>query len=104
MNGVLTGMAWKRHKSLIDETANVFDIGVGPDAAAQTGYTTTQIGHAISRFHEEIFKHGAMLLMIDGVRIYLLRRDRCIDVGTRKDFEVLEWEDLCDLLDAAFGG
>ncbi len=104
--GTMGTDAWWRHEELVASLPNVVDVGVGDDAAKVTGMSLVELSVMYrDQFHR--FKDGGVYMtelrpeLVGGrvVKLYIRRRGRSLDVGTRKDFALLGWEGLCDVLD-----
>lgn len=100
---------WLRHEERLATMPNVTDIGLGTDAVERCRMGEDGLGEVFREwFHR--FAEGSQLIDFqvrdpdDGttwtVRLYVRRRGRSLDVGTRQDFTELGWERLCDALDA----
>jgi hypothetical protein len=94
--------AWQRREEVVAATPGLVDVGVSRDAARVTGMTSEAISDAVvDRFHDFI-DGGANSIVLHlpagAVTLYVRRRGRHVDVGSRKDFADLGWERLCDLL------
>lgn len=96
---------WLRHEEAVADTPGLVSVGVGPNAVIQSGLSE----HALGRLYMERFGSftdgGADGTFLDGpkgrVRIYVCRRGRLLDLGTRADLIPLGWGPVCDLIDAA---
>jgi hypothetical protein len=94
-----------RHEESVASVPGLVSVGVGPDAVLQSGLPDYELGRLYLKSFES-FKDGGMDgTFLDGpkgrVRIYVWRRGRMLDLGTRADLAPLGWGVVCDLIDAA---
>ena len=97
--------AWAFHEERISALPDfIRDIGVGENAVQTTGLTSRQIAESLMEIREEMIDGGANVLGLnldDGslIHLYVRRRGKSYDVGTRIDFRALGWDNICDVLD-----
>ena len=81
----------------------VFNVGVGDDLTRVTGMTLVEICDALCPVATQMIDGGANIATLayrgQEFVVYVRRRGKAIDLGTRIDFQALGWEPLCDLLD-----
>jgi hypothetical protein len=98
-----TDEMWRREE-LVATIPGAFDVGVGADACAQTGMGGRALSRLLLDYFHDFTDGGADLVELtsgpDVVRLYVRRRGRLVDVGTRKDFTELGWQAICDIIDA----
>lgn len=75
------------------------DVGIGDDIELKTGLTKKEIGDGVVSVFHDLTDGGANVLLMGGVRVYVRRRGNVLDIGSRKDFAKLGWEDICSMLD-----
>jgi hypothetical protein len=94
-----------RHEEDVASTPGLLSVGVGPDAVLQSGLSDHELAQLYLKRFESFTDGGADGTYLDGpkgrVRIYVRRRGRMLDFGTRADLIPLGWGPVCDLLDAA---
>jgi hypothetical protein len=95
---------WLRHEEAVADTPGLVSVGVGPDAVLQSGLPDYELGRLYMERLESFTDGGADGTYLDGpkgrVRIYVWRRGRMLDLGTRTDLAPLGWGPVCDLIDA----
>lgn len=98
---------WAYREEALTSMRGVIDIGVGDDAMRVTGMGMNAIGELIQPHFRSLIDGGANNadLTCNGlvVRLYVRRRGRHVDIGTRLDFIALGWELVCDALDKERG-
>jgi hypothetical protein len=97
--------AWLRHEERVAAIGgDAVDVGLGRNAIAVTGLSQEQLTVLLAEMHERFINGGANLVLVGGVRLYVRRRGRHLDAGTRRDFAEVGWGLVCDLLDKTLGG
>jgi hypothetical protein len=95
---------WLRHEEAVADTPGLVSVGVGADAVLQSGLSEHELGRLYLKSLESFTDGGADGTYLDGpkgrVRIYVWRRGRMLDLGTRTDLAPLGWGPVCDLIDA----
>jgi hypothetical protein len=99
---------WKFHEEFIRLNPHLLDVGIGNDAQEQCGVSPAELAKLLQSLLLEFTDGGANVILFhpsgqakDATRLYVRRRGRHIDAGTRKDFELLKWGSVCDALDNA---
>ncbi len=96
---------WPYHEEEVAADKTMWSFGYGEDLAAEVGGETVALGKWLLGSADKFTDGGANLVVLltadQPLRIYVRRRKRLIDAGTRKDFESLGWGKICDLLDEA---
>lgn len=97
-------MACDHQWSYMEETIHelpdgVFSVGVGAHLIEETGMTGPEIMDSLCDFAHQIIDGGMNYGFIGRVPIYLRRRGKAVEVGTREDFKEFGWEELCDIMD-----
>jgi hypothetical protein len=82
---------------------------VGRDAVQTSGMQSAQLAGLFRDLFHQFIDGGANIVNVASpnggeVRIYVRRRGRSLDVGTRQDFLDLGWGVICDALDRTVGG
>jgi hypothetical protein len=80
---------WLRHEEKVSSMSGVIDIGIGDDAVRVVGKDASVIGSAVRTVYHELIDGGANAINLNGHRLYVRRRGKHVDVGTRRDFEAL---------------
>lgn len=105
--GKMGPFEWARHEEKIAATSGIIDVGIGKDLVQQTGMPRPVLADSIRQVFHDLIDRGANSLYLTlpqgKVRVYVIRRGKSVDVGTRVDFERLGWKDACDLLDRQEG-
>jgi hypothetical protein len=100
---VLQGVEWDYREELVASLPGVVDVGVGADAAAQSGLPQVEVGRLFRDAFHDLIDGGANVVHLHcprgKLRLYAVRRGRHVDIGTRQDFHELGWGVVCDLLD-----
>jgi len=100
----MDGFDWARHEERIAGLNGVIDIGIGKFAVAETGLEMTELGELFQGLYHQLIDGGANVTNLTCpkgiIAVYVRRRGKSLDVGTRRDWEQLGWSNLCDLLDA----
>lgn len=93
---VLTGAAWKHHKSLVAESG-MTDVGIGDDLTKRLGVERQAVADLFYEYASVVPDGGCLCFNVNDFRVYMFRRSCCFDVGTRVDFEEMGWSDIIDL-------
>jgi hypothetical protein len=103
---ILDPFDWARHQEYLATLTGVVDIGLGPDALRASGLTQRELGALLGELFHSVPDGGASVAVLTvpcgPVRLYLRRRGKSLDAGTRQDLCALGWSPLCDLLDEKF--
>ena len=100
MSRTMAAHAWFHHEERIASLPGAIDVGVGDDAVHVTGLSSRDLGSRVRMVFHDLIDGGANLILVGEIQLYVRRRGRSVDVGTRQDFAALGWEMICDLLDA----
>lgn len=96
-------MEWSYHEEKIATLPGMADIGIGDDLVRKSGLPGRELGEVYRLQIHDFIDGGANLTRLhlpDGdLIVYVRRRGRSVDIGTRADFEALGWGMLCDELD-----
>jgi hypothetical protein len=100
--------AWQRREEVVAANPDLADVGVGRDAVRVTGLSGEEISNAVVEVLHDLVDGGANAVVMHttagAVTLYVRRRGRSVDVGTRRDFADLGWASICDRLDVPAGG
>ena len=100
-NKIIGGHEWDYMSEAIEQQ-DEYSIGIGAHLMEQTGCSGPDIADGIREIADDLADGGANLLVLDsGIRCYVMRRGKAIDVGTREDFAELGWQDVVKALDEA---
>lgn len=94
---------WQYDSETIEQLPNgMFSVGIGNGISHDTGLSKEDILLAVSDLVPTITDGAAYVGLIGSVRCYFMRRGKAVEVGSRKDFEDLEWGALCDEIDKIY--
>lgn len=103
MPNIIGEFDWARREERVAAMGKVIDVGVGQDAQRATGLTGAELSGMLQEVFHELIDGGANMLKVHCskgiVDLYVRRRKKHVDAGTRKDFAELGWQGICDLLD-----